>query len=162
MKKHRQAYLLAVGIVFWIKRRVEMFEVGQKVWDVVRGEGIVVDVKPYDCKYPVVVNFARMSAITYTEEGKDYTVHEKPSIYPYPVEVVKKVTKPSIDWEHVHKDFKFLAKDIDGNAFLYWEKPVLVLSGGWQTTQGDCAEAHQFASYTSGTCDWQDSLVERP
>ena len=85
------AVLLVVVTKFWIERKKLMFKVGQKVWDVVRGEGVVVDVKPYDCKYPVIVNFARMSAITYTEEGKDYTVHEKPSIYPYPVEVVKKV-----------------------------------------------------------------------
>ena len=139
-----------------------MFEVGQKVWDVIRGEGVVIGVRTHACTYPVIVNFDSMGVFTYTKEGKEYEAHKKRSLYPYPVQIFKEITKPSIDWEHVHKDFKFLAKDIDGNAFLYWEKPVLVLSGGWQITQGDCAEAHQFASYTSGTCDWQDSLVERP
>ena len=139
-----------------------MFKVGQKVWDVLLGEGTVVEVIEYASNYPVVAEFDGMGRKGYTKEGKSNKALEKPSLYPYPVKVFKKVTKPSIDWERVHKDFKFLAKDIDGNAFLYWEKPVLVLSGGWQITQGDCAEAHQFASYTPGTCDWQDSLVERP
>ena len=138
-----------------------MFEVGQKVWDVVRGEGKVVEVRTYDCNYPAVVEFSNGLIVTYAEKGMENKSHGNPSLYPYPVEIIKKVTKPSINWDHVHKDFKFLAQDVDGNAYLYWEKPVLGLNG-WQTTQGDCAEAQQFASYTPGTCNWQDSLVERP
>lgn len=138
-----------------------MFKVGQKVWDVVRGEGVVVEVKNYDCNYPVVVEFNSVDRETYTKEGKSHKSHKNPSLYTCHVEIVKKVTKPSINWEHVWKDFKFLAQDIDGNAYLYWEKPVL-RGTGWQTTQGDFAEAQSYASYTPGTCDWQYSLVERP
>lgn len=138
-----------------------MFKVGQKVWDVVRGQGVVVEVIEYACNYPVVVEFDGLVRKSYTKEGKSNRSLKNPALYPYPVEIIKKVTKPSINWDHVHKDFKFLAQDIDGNAWLYWEKPVLG-ENGWQTTQGDCAEAQQFASYTSGTCSWEYSLVERP
>ena len=137
-----------------------MFEVGQKVWDVVRGEGVVAAIES-EAPYPLAIKFADGGGCTYTMNGKSLVSYKNRSLYPYPIEVVKKVTKPSIDWEHVRKDFKFLAQDIDGNAYLYSERPVLGLNG-WQTTQGDCAEAEQFASYVPGTCDWKDSLVERP
>ena len=137
-----------------------MFEVGQKVWCVMFGEGVVTDIdKGYT--YPLIVKFTNGVKKTYALNGKENESHVNPSLYPYPVEIVRKVTKPSIDWKHVRKDFKFLAQDIDGNAWLYWEKPVLG-ENGWQTTQGDCAEAQQFASYTPGTCRWEYSLVERP
>ena len=138
-----------------------MFKVGQKVWDVLCGPGTVVEVIDYVCNYPVIVEFDGMGRKCYTKEGKSNKSLEKPSLYPYPVQIFKEVTKPSICWEHVQKDFKFLAQNSDGSAHLYWEKPVL-RETSWQTTQGDCAEAHQFASYVPGTCDWQDSLVERP
>ena len=138
-----------------------MFKFGQKVWDVVRGEGKVVELRTYDCNYPVVVEFSDMGRETYTKEGMENKSHKKPSLYPYPVEVVKKVTKPSINWEHVRKDFKFLAQDMNGNAYLYWERPALSTTG-WEPTRGDFAEAQSYASYTPGTCDWQYSLVERP
>jgi hypothetical protein len=149
-----------VGIVFWIEERI-MFKVGQKIWDVVRGEGVVVEMRTYDSSYPVVAEFSDGRKEVYTREGKENKGHKKPSLYPYPVAVMRYVSKPSIDWEHVRGEYKFLAQDIDGNAWLYWEKPELG-ECGWQTTRGECAEAQQFASYTPGTCDWKDSLVERP
>lgn len=138
-----------------------MFEVGQRVWDVIRGEGVVVDVRKCVCTYPVVVSFDSGRSESYTTDGKCKEEHEKPSIYPYLVEVIKKVKKPSINWEHVRDDYKFLAQDANGNAWLYWEKPRLS-EDHWVTTRGECAEAHSHASYIPGTCDWKDSLVARP
>ena len=138
-----------------------MFEVGQKVWDVIRGEGKVVEVLEYDCAYPVVAEFGGGLRVTYTEKGMENKSHKNPSLYLYPVAVMRVASKPSIDWEHVRGEYKFLAQDSNGNAHLFWEKPVLEMTC-WKSTRGDFAEAHQFASYTPGTCDWQDSLVERP
>ena len=137
-----------------------MFKVGQKVWDVLHGEGTVLRAdKAYT--YPVCVKFANGVEYTYTPDGKYTSEHALPSLYPYPVEVVKKMTRPSVNWEHVRGEYKFLAQDVDGSAWLYWEKPRL---GGdhWVTTRGECAEAHSYASYIPGTCDWKDSLVARP
>ena len=70
-------------------------------------------------------------------------------------------TKPSIDWSRVAPKFRWLARDGDGTAWLYDEKPD---AADWQwfgsgETHG---EASTHASYCPGTCDWRDSLVERP
>ena len=138
-----------------------MFEVGQKVWDVVRGEGTVARINN-DLDYPVVVYLDSGKSESYSKDGKYASYDENISLYPHPVEVIKKVSKPSINWGHVRKDFKFLAQDIDGNAYLYWEKPVLGSCDGWQSTRGDFAEAGSYVSYTPGTCDWKDSLIARP
>jgi hypothetical protein len=70
-------------------------------------------------------------------------------------------TKPSIDWSHVAPEYKWLARDKCGDAYLYLSEPELCqtvwISGGEHTQI-----ARVFASYTPGTCDWRDSLVERP
>ena len=137
-----------------------MFEVGQKVWDVVRGGGRVVRVDS-SLNYPVIVKFVCGGNHSYTVDGKSHEAHENPSLYPYPVETVKKVTKPSINWEHVRDDYNYLSQDANGNAWLYWEKPELS-EDHWIATEGECAEANSHVSYIPGTCDWKDSLVARP
>ena len=138
-----------------------MFEVGQKVWDVAAGEGVVTYTDDIHSPYPVYVRFGEGRERTYSADGKYRVEDENPTLYPYPVEIVKKVTKPSINWEHVRDESKFLAQDANGNAWLYWEKPRLS-EDHWVTTRGECAEAHSYASFSPGTCDWKDSLVERP
>ena len=137
-----------------------MFKVGQKVWDVLCGEGVVVDVRKCVCNYPVVVSFDSGRRESYTTDGKCKEEHEKPSIYPYLIEVIKKVKKPSINWEHVRIEYKFLAQDIDGSAWLYCEEPELG-EVGWYAELSDFALADSHVSYTPGTCDWKDSLVAR-
>ena len=137
-----------------------MFEVGQKVWDVVRGGGRVVRVDN-DFDYPVAVDLDCGRSETYTSEGKYAEYDVNVSLYLYPVEVVKKVVKPSINWEHVRDKYKFLAQDANGNAWLYWEKPLMG-DGRWLASRGDCSEADSYASYTPGIVDWKHSLVVRP
>lgn len=137
-----------------------MFKVNQKVWDVVAGEGVVSRIdKEYH--YPVVVKFSDGNERTYSTDGKSVKSNEPPSLYPYPVEIVKKVVKPSINWEHVRGEYKFLAQDANGNAWLYWEKPEPG-EDHWFATQGTWCEADSHVSYVSGICDWKDSLIERP
>ena len=137
-----------------------MFEVGQRVWDVVRGRGIV-DAIESETPYPINVKFADGGGDTYMTNGKSHVNYENPSLYPYPVEVVKKVVKPSINWEHVRDKYKFLAQDTNGNAWLYWEKPLMG-DGRWLASRGDCSEADSYASYTPGIVDWKHSLIVRP
>ena len=138
-----------------------MFEVGQKVWDVVRGEGVVEDVRECLSTYPVVVGLGSGRYESYTLEGRFAEYDENISLYQYPVEVIKKVTKPSINWEHVRGEYKFLAQDANGDAWLYYEKPELV-EDEWVVTQGECSTVYSYASFTPGTCNWKDSLVARP
>lgn len=72
------------------------------------------------------------------------------------------LTKPSIDWSHVAPEYKWLARDGSGEGFLFTCKPRVVNSWRWSGCDGKLSRASAFASYTSGTCDWRDSLVGRP
>lgn len=136
-----------------------MFEVGQKVWDVVAGEGTVIVIS-MGYTYPVLVKFTDGAGSSYRRDGRRHEDYI-PSLYPYPVEVVKKVTKPTINWEHVHNKFKWVAQDNGGGCWLYEERPDKI-DGEWNCSSGDCAPAEGFVSLVHGTCDWKDSLVERP
>lgn len=80
----------------------------------------------------------------------DYRVKEVP------------LTKPSINWDHVHPDFKWLARDKVGTVFLYQNQPTLIRNVLWDVVDGIIAQTFMFASLDKGTCDWKDSLVERP
>jgi len=73
-----------------------------------------------------------------------------------------KKTKPSIDWSHVSPEYKWLARDEDGLSYLYIEKPECGKSMWMVMVTKDCIEIKGFKSYKAGTCDWKDSLVERP
>lgn len=70
-------------------------------------------------------------------------------------------SKPSITWEHVHPDIVAMATDQYGDATFHKRKPkFLCFAMEWD---GDpFGIANTFASFTPGTCAWQDSLVMRP
>ena len=137
-----------------------MFKVGQKVWDAMFGPGVVTRILTNDSSFPVGVRFDDdLGVESFTLDGK-YRTFVKQTLFPYPVEIVKAVTKPSIDWNHVSEDFKYLAMDADGECYIYSDKPS---RGGQQWVSSlRLAVADHFASFTPGTCDWQDSLVKRP
>lgn len=72
-----------------------------------------------------------------------------------------KQTKPSIDWSQVSPEYKWLARDSSSLCgYLYKNKPHKDC-GAWDSS-GGCSKAGVFASYRPGTCDWEESLVERP
>lgn len=73
-------------------------------------------------------------------------------------------TPDTIDWDHVAPQAKFMARGESGSAWLFDCKPSINDAGDWDTVaEGDCVgNADTFASYRRGTCDWKDSLVERP
>ena len=137
-----------------------MFKVGQPVWDILHGEGTVLRADE-TYAYPVRVKFTNGDEGSYTLDGKYFDEHSIPALYPYPVEITKKVTKPSINWDHVHSKFKYLAQDADGSAWFYAEKPQINHSSHWSAVLGDHTKAESHATYDPGTCDWKDSLIER-
>src|SRR5690606_10313883 len=55
---------------------------------------------------------------------------------------IKEPTKPSINWDHVHPDYNWMATDVDGRTFLYTKEPTTGLSG-WMSRHW--VEAHIFA-----------------
>ena len=136
-----------------------MFEFKQKVWCVMFGEGVVRNILASDTRFPLVVEFDGKLEC-YTLDGK-YVLNTAQVLFPHPVEVIKKVTKPSINWEHVDSKFEYLAEDPCGSAFLYEEKPFTA-STSWGILGGEAVETFMFASYVKGTCDWKDSLIKRP
>ena len=140
-----------------------MFEKGQKVWCAIYGAGVVKRIRENkEVDYPVLVVFNRNddeNVITYTADGK-YFAAGNVTLFPYPIEITKAATKPSIDWSHVNVHFKWLAMDADGKFHIYTDKP---LQGNQQwTTNLPCTPAIHFDSFVPGTCNWKDSLVKRP
>ena len=81
-------------------------------------------------------------------EAFEYNIYEEPK------------TKPSINWEHVSKEYKYMATDCSGRTYLHIDEPTL--KGTYWTTDPACKPANVFSSYIPGTCDWKDSLVKRP
>jgi hypothetical protein len=71
-----------------------------------------------------------------------------------------KTTKPSIDWSHVSDEYKWMATDEDGRTFLFCSFPWV--DGSYWCTKNNSVDCEGFASFELGTCDWKDSLVERP
>lgn len=74
------------------------------------------------------------------------------------------LTKPSLDWSHVHEQFNHAAKDSDGGGSVFADMPEPEEWGGegWWCSNGDWVETKGFASWNPGTCDWKDSLIHRP
>ena len=140
-----------------------MFSKDQKVWCAIYGAGVVKRIRQESgVEYPVVAVFNRNddeSVITYTSDGR-YSIEGNVTLFPYPVEITKATTKPSIDWDHVSSEYNYLVQDSDGEGYLCSEKPSRTESG-WNT-ESSYTLATAFTSYVPGTCDWKDSLVERP
>lgn len=67
--------------------------------------------------------------------------------------------KPSINWDHVAPEFKWLAVDADGIASLFEEEPTFIK---YRWSLVNWVEATPFASFKPGNCAPEDSLVERP
>ena len=141
-----------------------MFIENQTVWCAMFGKGVVARISHKGAKFPVVVNFGGLMERCYSLEGKYEQLYAtQPTLFPYPIEIVKKVTKPSIDWDHVAPKYKYLAEDSGGSAFLFEEKPFIASgASAWSVQSVEVVDAIGFASYTKGTCDWKDSLIKRP
>lgn len=83
-----------------------------------------------------------------------------PLTYPHVAHRIKS-TKPSIDWS-AHS-FKWIATSSNGVSLLYMCKPEPVAGGWWVNPTGAPTLIADFlTSFKAGTCDWKDSLVQRP
>ena len=137
-----------------------MFTKGQQVWCVIFGEGVVAETA--HGVYPVKVRFENGEVEAYTSEGHLFSIGNR-TLFHHPVKIVQdeSATKPSVDWEHVSSEFNYLAEDLEGGVFLYEDKPFTATES-WLVDNGELAEAHMLASYSRGTCYWEESLIERP
>ena len=137
-----------------------MFKVGQKVWCLIYGQGVVAEVDDDSPGgYCIEVIFNNSLSVYYTSDGKHFA-EGNTVLFPYPVEVVKSVTKPSIDWSHVSPEYNYLAQDSNGKGYLSSKEPSChTYSWSMETPY---IRATTFTSYEPGTCNWKDSLVKRP
>lgn len=71
-------------------------------------------------------------------------------------------TKDELDWSHVAPEYKWMARDEDGEAFLFHTEPFIEAGTEFWNAMTYTADATAFASYKRGSCDWRDSLVRRP
>lgn len=81
------------------------------------------------------------------------------------IEYRVRVTKPSINWDHVAPEVVAIATDGDGRSYCYENIPILMYDSGVWVSDGEngrASIAEHFASYAPGTCDWKDSRVIRP
>ena len=139
-----------------------MFKVNQKVWCAIYGAGVVVEIQHASGgAYPVVVRFNNGGTCHYTSYGK-YCADSSITLFPYPVEIVKATAKPSIDWNHVNENFRYLVMDECGQHWLTTNRPTIPTTPERWICGGVAQSAGQFASLIPGTCDWKDSLVKRP
>ena len=140
-----------------------MVSEGQSVWCLIYGQGVVIDIdnERTEETYSVFVKFQNYDElhISYTMEGKFHN-QGNITLFPYPVEVVKAATKPSIDWSHVSPEYNYLARDSNGLGYLCGKNPHRV-DRTW-SMEAPYISATTFTSYIPGTCDWKDSLVKRP
>ena len=128
-----------------MKTTAEMIEVMQAFE---RGENI----EAYDWTYATSHNDWKPCPIpTWDWNAFNYRIAPAPALVP-----------DSIDWSHVAPEFRWMARDLSENAFLYTTPPS-GLARVWTTRIASyTVNARSFASYKRGTVDWKDSLVERP
>lgn len=83
------------------------------------------------------------------------------------------LTKPSIDLRSIDPEFRWLARDRNGQCYVYSSRPKnsssIWLDGGadWDVIGmwvggGAHLDVSNVPSLNPGTCDWKDSLVELP
>ena len=138
-----------------------MFKVNQKVWCAIYGAGVVTEIRHEGTTYPVVAvfNCNDERTVTYTADGK-YHEAGNVTLFLYPVEITKAITKPSIDWSHVSPEYNYLAQDENGQGYLCGKNPHRMNTAWCMETP--YTRATPFTSYVPGTCDWRDSLIKRP
>ena len=137
------------------------FHVGQRVWCVIFGEGVVAEIA---CGvYPVKVRFENGEVDIYTGEGHILSRGNR-TLFHHPVKIVQdeSAIKPSIDWSHVKDKYKWLSVNANGSADVYEDEPKVGECGYWYNPKECGYKVNGLASYTPGTCDWQDALVKRP
>lgn len=93
--------------------------------------------------------FSKNASPVWDWRGNDYRVYVEPEV------------PDSIDWSHVHPDYKFMARDKDGDTSILTEEPEVKISG-WCVDGGNMTDATTFTSLKIGNLPWNKSLIKRP
>lgn len=71
-------------------------------------------------------------------------------------------TPDTINWDHVAPEYKWLARDENGIAYLYDNRPTASDDDWYAVSAVDFIQASAFTSYKRGSVSWDKSLVQRP
>ena len=74
---------------------------------------------------------------------------------------IKPVYKPSINWDHVSPEYKWLTIDSDGQSRLWPHKPAALKGRGYWSGNSHVYKAHVLSSFKRGDCPWDESLIGR-
>ena len=72
------------------------------------------------------------------------------------------IVPPSIEWAHVAPGFNYLARNKNGEGWIYGGRPYATSFGWTFDSETEFSDVRAFASYTPGNCPWDKSLVIRP
>ena len=93
---------------------------------------------------------------SYFESGRlewsNYIIRKKPV----------PLTKPDIPWDAIKDEYKWVARDRSGAIWVYEEEPKSRSFAGEWGGSGRTTLLGSAVRMDPGTCDWKDSLVERP
>lgn len=95
------------------------------------------------------------------DEKAEWTGLEGPSFYEEYAyrQAPQPVTYPRIPWEHVDEKWQFWARDKSGLSYFFVSTPEI--KGSEWLNSGDI-KSLGVLKLDPGTCDWRDSLMERP
>ena len=82
--------------------------------------------------------------------------------YEYRVKPEAPAEPDTIDWSHVNANYNYMARDWDGEAYLYPGEPYMHSSGEGYWVGENYTDALVFSSHRKGTLSWDKSLVKRP
>ena len=102
---------------------------------------------------------------SYAQGG--WRVYSEPSwvsFITYRAKPVPAPTHDTIDWSSIKPEWKYAARDEDGNVYVYQVIPSAKYTSwvGWSHDDGLGINPRLLNIHTRGTCDWKDSLIKRP
>lgn len=71
----------------------------------------------------------------------------------------------TINWDHIHPDFKYIRRDAIGTVLAYTHKPQIVEGSGCWCVKGGSSRYESVAaliSYKRGTMEWDEMICDRP
>ena len=115
-------------------------------------------------KIAIMQAFADGAAIEYgiNDGSRWYSDHSPDwrwSVFDYRIKQ-EPVTYPTVDWSIFTDDMQWIAFDENGDCYAYTDKPK-VNNNMWILSAGKVFST-QHIKIGRGTCDWRDSLIQRP
>lgn len=154
---------LRVGTIYNAEYGVSgCYKIDGKLWfqwrfEVVKDEEQMTHRQKMKELLPIIQAYCDGAEVEVKNSDNKWNSCKDPYFYWY-LEYRIKQTPDTIDWSHVHKDYKFMARNMNGRAYFHTQRPDKKAN---RFNSMHSAAVSQ-SSYKQGTVSWEDSLVERP